>query len=803
MTHKTNRHDVPPKQPVFRFEPDELGAFRDTDYDLIPLHVPNAVDARGRPLGKAPHRGWRKDRPLTFEEAVQHMREGGNIGVRLRPDDLVIDVDPRNFKEGDDPVGRLEKVLGRSLDAWPTVVTGSDGRHHYTKVPQDFLAVDTLDDFPGIEFKGYGRQVVAPGSSHPSTGQPYLWVADEFATPVADAGAAPDLLLDLIRRPDVASTTDGGEFSPEQIEELLEGLNPTAYRDHDRWLEIMMAAHHATAGEAREEFLAWSLSDPQYGDDAWLIGRRWDSLHADGGGRRVTIRTLFKRLAEAGKGELVNRITVHSDFPEEPEEPRDAIDPVKAKRQANAAKARKAKIEKGELRKLRAAESREQYAQWLNKQFVYDRSTGRRVDTMTGEAMDDGVFENEHGPGWARSGGKGSLVNAIKTGKAGIDLRSVMMAASFPGRPRLVPIEMGTHTDEALNVWYDTTIEPVEGDAGWFREEVVRLFPGDERQQSILLDYWAARCLDPGRKVRWQLVIESAQGVGKGQMRTGFTTLFGWRNCGSFGVTQMLDKFNGWMVSSANLFGEEIGFGSWKEAKDAYENLKAPLTDDFIAVRPMQRESLVRVPNGTNYVVHRNPGRKFYCPDDDRRICYLQPSPEDLDERGAHNQALARRYASPDSMAAVRWWLMNVWAPARIEFEDDMERIAGVGLVRFDDHPPMTEAKRALIRECLKADSQDALDFGELEKAIAGAAGMDLFSADDVVRLARDQRLDRFDVTEDQLLLAVRKWLNAAGFRKHKRNTNGQGLTLYSPGSDVRWAETGPAERERSYLERG
>ena len=94
----------------------------------------------------------------------------------------------------------------------------------------------------------------------------------------------------------------------------------------------------------------------------------------------------------------------------------------------------------------------------------------------------------------------------------------------------------------------------------------------------------------------------------------------------------------------------------------------------------------------------------------------------------------------------------------------------------------MTDAKRALIRECLRADSQDALDFGELEKTMGCAAGMDLFSADDVVRLVREQRLDRFDATDEQLLLAVRKWLTGAGFRKHKRNTNGQGLTLYSPG---------------------
>lgn len=58
------------------------------------------------------------------------------------------------------------------------------------------------------------------------------------------------------------------------------------------------------------------------------------------------------------------------------------------------------------------------------------------------------------------------------------------------------------------------------------------------------------------------------------------------------------------------------------------------------------------------------------------------------------------------------------------------------------------------------------------------------------------------DATDEQLLLAVRKWLNGAGFRKHKRNTNGQGLTLYSPSDDARWSTMGAAERERAYLGR-
>lgn len=782
----------------------------DTPLDVpsAPVFLQNAqfVELNGkRPIA----RSWTTDPNVRLNAVTAYKRvtKGGNVGVVLGANDLVIDVDPRNG--GDVSWDRLKADLNIDAAAYPTVETGSGGLHIYMRLADgiDRLKNDlAADGYPGVELKSIGRQVVAPGAIHPKTGRPYRTIVD--IDPLDDdlgVPLAPKALLELGAKPARnAGEILPGKKSPEWLAAALEHLDPIDYRgDHEKWLELMMACHHATGGAAGDEFALWSTGDPMYEDRFEENLRRWDSLNASATGG-VTERTLVKHLLDAGVAHKIEPDfdEVADDFGDydpldEPVLPY-AISSTKAKRQANARKARQAKAEKGALRKIRQAESMEAYANWVNRTFVYDRSSGKRVNIDTGEHYEDQVFETEFGPGWARSGGKGTLINAIKTGKAGLDLRSVMMAAAFPGKERLVPIDMGTHVDTALNTWYDTTLKPIAGDHEWFKDEVERLFPGDENQQSILLDYWAARCLDPGRKIRWQLVIESAQGVGKGQLKTGLTTLFGWRNVGNFGVTQMLDKFNGWMVSSANLFGEEIGFGTWKDAKEAYENMKAPIADDHIAVRPMQRESMVRVPNGTNYIIHRNPGRKFYCPEDDRRICYLKPCTEDLNDKGAHFQRLAKHYVSPADMAAVRWWLMNVWAKDRQILEEDGNRLAGIGLVRFDDDPPMTESKRHLMRECLRAENDDALDFRGLEKALEG---IELFSANDVLKLVREKALDRFDVSDEQLLAAIRKWLKVAGFVKHKRNTNGQGITLYSPETDSKWVNMGSASREREYLQ--
>ena len=311
----------------FPQDPKELEALFTAGLDLIPLNTPDAIDKKGRKIGKAPAGPkWRSWAPLSRSEARDHMASDGNVGVRLREEDLVVDVDPRNFKEGDDPLTRLEKDLELPLRAiCPTVVTGSGGLHLYMRKPVEASVRDTLEDYQGIEFKTYGRQVVAPGSVHPETLGVYRLEGGPLAVPLEDAPTAPDFMLRLIARPGRVSAIDAGAIDSEQLGVMLEGLDATKYRDQSEWLTMMMACHHATAGEGRQEFIEWSTSDPQYAQDAWIIGRRWDSLHADSKGRRVTEKTLFKELHKAGAPHLIPRDSAQDDFAgiEDAEDPED------------------------------------------------------------------------------------------------------------------------------------------------------------------------------------------------------------------------------------------------------------------------------------------------------------------------------------------------------------------------------------------------------------------------------------------------------------------------------------------------
>jgi hypothetical protein len=164
------------------FAPDALEGYRDAGYELIPLRGPN----------KLPLRGWRTLDALTLDQARRRLNRGSNVGVRPAEDDLVIDVDPKNFPDGADSWELLKRDVAHDFDFYPTVVTGSGGQHVYMRKPAGLRVRGTLKAYPGIDFKKAGGFVVSAGSTHPRTGKPYRW--EPLSMPLRDVAAAPQSL---------------------------------------------------------------------------------------------------------------------------------------------------------------------------------------------------------------------------------------------------------------------------------------------------------------------------------------------------------------------------------------------------------------------------------------------------------------------------------------------------------------------------------------------------------------------------------------------------------------------------------
>lgn len=264
--------------------------YRRVRLDLIPLRRRDKMPADKR---------WQERAYDQGEVLERARRDGLNLGVRLPADVVVVDVDPRNFSAGRDSLAELAAAFGLPLSSAPHVLTGNvehPGHHYYFRKPAGAALLDSVEGFAGVEFKSLGRQVVATGSVHPSGGL-YRWAPD--SPPLHDMPDLPARLVEMVRRPERKNSAGAGEITSEQLASSLEYLHPTDYQDHERWLELMMACHHATDGAGRQEFIDWSTSDPQFADHEWIVGRRWDSLHADRDGA-VTIATLRRHLNDAG-----------------------------------------------------------------------------------------------------------------------------------------------------------------------------------------------------------------------------------------------------------------------------------------------------------------------------------------------------------------------------------------------------------------------------------------------------------------------------------------------------------------------
>lgn len=264
-------------------------------WDLLPLGMPDEM-RDGKPWGKVPRDGeWTTrayDSAVVWAECI---KDGRNLGVRPKPSQLIVDVDPRNG--GDESFERLCADVGLRPEHYPCVLTGGGGRHYYMTKPPGVPVRGKAKGYPGLDFVSVGRQVVIPPSLHPTTGNRYEW--DVFGPHIRDILPCPEPLLRLIHKP-VAGPVSAGTVPMREIRRILASLSVLDFRDHDDWLALMMGIHHASGGAARQEFIVWSIGDPKYAGHAQIIGERWDTLDANPSNAR-TVGTVNFYLGRFGK----------------------------------------------------------------------------------------------------------------------------------------------------------------------------------------------------------------------------------------------------------------------------------------------------------------------------------------------------------------------------------------------------------------------------------------------------------------------------------------------------------------------
>ncbi len=518
--------------------------------DLIPLHRHDAVNAKGRPVGKAPLRsGWRRDAALTGAEAEAHAARGMNLGARLRGDQLVVDADPRNYPPGDDPLARLRRDVG--LPNGPTVETGGGGTHLYLRKPEGLRVRDALDEYPGLEFKTQGRQVVVPPSVHPS-GRRYEWdplLGDDMAVP-----DAPDALLSLLRRPSASSAAEDGAMTSEQLSMLLEGLDARDFGSNDLWLPIAMACHHATGGDGIDAFLDWCATDPDYADRLNTARARWESFGTDRPAS-VTRLTLYSALHKAGRGDLVEaaeRSDPLDDFPDdgEPEEP--------GRRERDL-------------------------VEQMNDRFCCVINGGKFAIFMEDE---DGVFDPPRRV-WTKMSRADFLhYHEDERVKAMGSRREVSVAELWLASPRRrkypgIVLDPEGRDRGKLNLWRGWAVEPKPGDWSLMRELIEQVLCSGDRASSDYVLRWMAFMLQrPGTSPEAAITFRGREGTGKGTLGRALMQIAGAHGLTVSSPAQFAGRFNAHLRTVAFLFADEAFWPGHKEAEGV---LKQLVTEPVIA----------------------------------------------------------------------------------------------------------------------------------------------------------------------------------------------------------------------------
>jgi len=191
-----------------------------------------------------------------------------------------------------------------------------------------------------------------------------------------------------------------------------------------------------------------------------------------------------------------------------------------------------------------------------------------------------------------------------------------------------------------------------------FRTHIANLIIEPEYQRT-LIDFLAYMVQKPGRKIRWAVLIQGAQGCGKTAIAVAMTAVLGRRNVAKLAPSNVMEPtHNGWAYGHQLVVLEEVRIvGSNRHA--VMDKLKPCISDDDISIREM-RESPRTVPNVSNYLMFTNHHDSLAVREDDRRYFVLESrlqTPTDIAKLGGSQYFDTLFNMIRDMPGALRAWL--------------------------------------------------------------------------------------------------------------------------------------------------
>lgn len=176
-----------------------IRSLTEAGYTLFPLAGHTKVPPEGLNWRSVPHGRYGEKELINC-----------NYGISLGKDDLVLDLDPRNFKPGDSPLKRLVNSVGIPFTTFVVQTGRGVGCYHIffkIKVPEGMKIVGNLNKagYAGLDTKHHGGYVVGAGSVHPETGGIYQFIRGA----PSEIMEAPSKLIEIVTRPAQDTNVEG------------------------------------------------------------------------------------------------------------------------------------------------------------------------------------------------------------------------------------------------------------------------------------------------------------------------------------------------------------------------------------------------------------------------------------------------------------------------------------------------------------------------------------------------------------------------------------------------------------------
>jgi hypothetical protein len=487
-----------------------------------------------------------------------------NIGLACAASGIVV-VDPDTYK----PTCDWDQFcVEKGIDEINTLTQRSArGGWHY------FFAAQADAKYPGtlareVDVKHNGYIMLAPSVFE---GNAYAWHNDHG---IADA---PDWIKAKAPVRSVATITpqvDGitiadvsGPMFVEQtrIDKALAAI-PAAELDYIDWVKVGMGLCHETRGD--ESGLAlwdqWSRQDPRKDRHGYpgieVLTKHWDSFTA-GSDNPITMRTVFE-MAKARKPDYL--------LPD-----------------------------------------------WAAG-WVYNETLMEFHQLASGHSIKSGAFN-------AKFSREPECSAAECTASALVlrYMRTVANTMFWPCDDQII----GHRGLDYVNVFqrHDVTpVAPMTLDAELAVQIIVDhafSLATDPAEAELLLTFLAYVYQNPGKRVRWAIVLFGIQGNGKSFWVELMKRLMG-HNAGEVAGTTVSQRFTGWAVNKLFIAIEEIRVPS--ESKYAVlDKLKPFITNDEVNVELKGQDDRV-VPNFASYLLLTNHDDALPLDDDDRRYCVIE-----------------------------------------------------------------------------------------------------------------------------------------------------------------------------------